>query len=150
MQLRWSGTRLDASRRVASESSMTSFTAIVEWRIDRRTNPASADSSPKVRAGASSDPHGPRLLSTSSTRFLLDQLLCDFSRRGCVWGMGNPCVRMMSVVLMLSHINALLHLEIRWQAIAAADWSQGDNLHDYIATIPLSNYLARPSNTATG
>jgi hypothetical protein len=54
---------------------------------------------------------------------------------------------MMSVVLMLSHINALLHLEIRWQAIAAADWSQGDNLHDYI---PLSNYLARPLNTATG
>lgn len=147
MQLRWSGTRLDASRRVASESSMTWFTAIVKWRIDRRTNPASADSRPKVRAGASSDPHGPRLLSTSSTRFLLDQLLCDFSRRGCVWGMGNPCVRMMSVVLMLSHINALLHLEIRWQAIAAADWSQGDNLHDYI---PLSNYLARPLNTATG
>jgi hypothetical protein len=36
------------------------------------------------------------------------------------------------------------------ETIAAADWSQGDNLHDYIATIPLSNYLARPSNTATG
>ena len=31
----------------------------------------------------------------------------------------------------------MLHLEIRWQEeIAAADWSQGDNLHDDIINIP--------------
>jgi hypothetical protein len=100
------GVLSDGSRRLLSGDSIVVQT------------PASLDSGPKARPGASSAPHIPRLLSTSSTRFLLDQLLYDFSRRGSVWGMGNPCVCVQCLLYWFSHTSMRCYGS--WQSIVLA------------------------------